>query len=296
LIDVENIVGSDFADLLIGNTDANVLNGGGGSDTIAGLVGADTLIGGDDIATRDLVDYILSDAGVAINLSDGTGSGGHAEGDVLTGFEDVRGSNLDDTILGDSGDNVISGAGGNDSLTGEVGDDTLAGGAGDDTLQGGQGADRLDGSSGIDVADYQTAGAGIDIDLQAGTAVGSDADGDTLTSIEGAYGSDHADTIVGSDVNNLLRGFGGADTIVGAAGADTINGGDGVDTASYATSSLGVVVDLSTGQGFNGDAQGDQIAEIENVIGSGAADSLTGDGSDNRLDGLMGDDTLTGGA
>ncbi|QLQ18613.1 MAG: M10 family metallopeptidase C-terminal domain-containing protein [Exiguobacterium profundum] len=46
LLNVENLVGSRFGDLLTGDTGENVLNGAYGADTLVGGGGADTLIGG----------------------------------------------------------------------------------------------------------------------------------------------------------------------------------------------------------------------------------------------------------
>ena len=44
-----------------------------------------------------------------------------------------------------------------------------------------------------------------------------------------------------------------------------------------------------------GDAAGDTLSGIEQVIGSGFADTLTGDANANTLWGMAGDDVLTGG-
>ena len=74
-----------------------------------------------------------------------------------------------------------------------------------------------------------------------------------------------------------------------------LTGGGGTDTASYSESSAGVTVDLAAGTGTGGDAQGDALTTIENVIGSDHDDTLTGDANDNRLDGGAGDDTIHGG-
>lgn len=46
LISIENVMGSDYADLLIGNSAANLLQGGNGNDVLRGLAGDDILIGG----------------------------------------------------------------------------------------------------------------------------------------------------------------------------------------------------------------------------------------------------------
>ena len=40
---VDNVVGSPFGDMLVGNAHANVVTGGAGNDTIATLAGADTV-------------------------------------------------------------------------------------------------------------------------------------------------------------------------------------------------------------------------------------------------------------
>ena len=60
----------------------------------------------------------------------------------------------------------------------------------------------------------------------------------------------------------------------------------GIDTASYAASSSGVAVNLAAGAGSGGDAQGDTLANIENLIGSAYADALTGDAGANSRFGL----------
>ena len=62
-------------------------------------------------------------------------------------------------------------------------------GAGDDRLIGGQGADVLTGGAGTDIADYSASAGGVTIDLAAGTGIGSEAQGDTLTEIENVDGS-----------------------------------------------------------------------------------------------------------
>ena len=60
--------------------------------------GADMLMGG---AGFDIVRYRASDAGVEVSLQDGTGTGGHAEGDTLADIEALEGSEHDDELTGD---------------------------------------------------------------------------------------------------------------------------------------------------------------------------------------------------
>ena len=145
----------------------SVLVGGKGEDTLTGAELEDTLRGGsgDDImdggAGVDIVRYDRGDAsetathGVFVNLSDSdvtydfnselgvTVAAGHAidkwgDLDTLTNIENVRGSSLDDIIVGSDDDNVIMGDQGNDIFQGNDGVDTYIWRAGDgyDTIIG----------------------------------------------------------------------------------------------------------------------------------------------------------------
>ena len=78
-------------------------------------------------------------------------------------------------------------------------------------------------------------------------------------------------------------------------GADRLDGGLGSDTASYYTGAAGVTVNLATGTGAGGDAQGDTLVSIENVNGSTGADQITGSALANALNGWAGQDVLRGG-
>lgn len=93
---------------------------------------------------------------------------------------------------------------------------------------------------------------------------------------------------------DTFTGTAGSDFLLGRGGADTLDGGDGSDTASYAGSTVGVTVSLTTGTGTSGDAQGDTLTAIENLTGSSLADRLTGDSNGNMLLGGAGGDTLNG--
>jgi len=243
-------------------------------DSSDNAVGSETQI--NDSTSSDQINpkvATLSDGSVVITW-DGSGSG------------DSTGIYSKHLTLESNGSLSFTGSDGNDSFIGNDFDDTLSGGAGDDSMTGGDGADSIDGGSGTDTASYAGSDAGVNIDLDAGTASGGDATGDTLTSIENLTGSDYADTLTGDSNDNVFEGGGGA---------DSIDGGTGTDTASYAGSSSGVTVDLGAGTASGGDAAGDTLTSIENLTGSDFADSLTGDSGDNLLDGGAGDDTLTGG-
>ena len=128
------------------------LSGGDGDDTLVGGSGPDALDGG---TGTDTASYTDSAAGVTVDLSAGTGSGGTADGDTLTNIENITGSDYADTLTGDSGANVLTGGAGNDSLIGGAGNDTLSGGAGNDVMSGGNGDDLflLAMGGGTDTAD-----------------------------------------------------------------------------------------------------------------------------------------------
>jgi Ca2+-binding RTX toxin-like protein len=320
LFDIENLTGSAYDDSLIGDDTANelrgldgddYLNGGEGNDslygdtdddTLRGDEGADTLDGGDG---HDTATYQFSSAGVVVSLIADTAKGGDAEGDTLIDVENLIGSSEGDWLEGDDAANVLDGGSGNDTLKGFGGDDTLLGAWDNDTLKGGGGADVLDGQTGNDTADYSDSPDYVVISLATGEAWGGDADGDTLLAIENLTGSDHDDWLEGDDQINELRGLGGNDTLIGGADADYLDGGEGVDTVSYATSARGVDVRLMSYTVSDGDAEGDRLVSIENVIGSGSDDWLEGDETANMLAGLSGnnifygeggDDILLGGA
>ena len=143
---VENVIGSANGDLLNGDQLNNVLDGGDGDDIINGGQGADRLIGG---AGNDTLNYVGS-GGVIVNLLANTASGGEAQGDVISGFENVTGSDNNDTLSGNAGANILDGRTGDDAISGGAGNDRLIGGAGNDRLNGNAGNDLMYGNAGDD--------------------------------------------------------------------------------------------------------------------------------------------------
>ncbi len=130
----DTITGSGGNDTIYGGAGNDKLYGGNGNDTIVGGAGSDTLAGDAGI---DTLSYAGSAAGVTVNLRTNAVSGGDAQGDTISGFENLTGSSFNDTFYGNSGANVMSGGDGNDvihfGLT--AGSDTAYGGAGTDFLQ-----------------------------------------------------------------------------------------------------------------------------------------------------------------
>ena len=98
----DNLSGGDGNDWLWGDGGADTLDGGNHDDVLLGGPGADTLEGGNG---DDLASYSGSQQGVVVSLLSGTGLGGDAEGDQLSGIEDLAGSNHTDSLFGDDSDN-----------------------------------------------------------------------------------------------------------------------------------------------------------------------------------------------
>src|SRR5262245_25384463 len=84
---------------------------------------------------------------------------------------------------------------------------------------------------------------------------------DVLDRLDGV--TDEVDMIYGVGGNDHIFGGDDNDYITGGLGADRIDGGDGIDTARYDDSSEGVVVNLATGIGVGGTAEGDKLISIE---------------------------------
>lgn len=115
LVNVENVIGSDFDDDLRGDANSNELTGGLGDDILAGKKGADRLIGG--------------------NGSDELRGG--------SGDDFMDGGNDADLLLGGKGDDILNGGDGIDELHGGDGDDILNGGGSRDSVFGDDGNDTI---------------------------------------------------------------------------------------------------------------------------------------------------------
>jgi Ca2+-binding RTX toxin-like protein len=266
LLGIENVRGSSFDDVFIGNAAANAfegragndsMDGGAGDDTFTGAAGNDTMVGGDAL-TFDYVIYSGASSAVTVNLSTNSGSGASEGSDSLVGVEGVIASAYADTLTGDANSNYFRGN------------------AGNDTIDGGGGA-------GVDIADHRDAAGAVTVDLAAGTSVGDGTD--TLTDIETAFGSSFNDTLRGDEGDNGLRG---------RTGNDTLDGRDGRDRADYRSAAGAVQVSLLTNTSAGADGV-DTLIDIENLRGSEFfGDLLTGDNDANDLDGMGGNDTLFG--
>ena len=264
--DVINGLGGN--DVLYGLDGNDTLNGGDGDDVLFGGEGGDTLNGGDGI---DTVNY---EGGTYSAFVDLTGSKlGSAQGDSLISIENLSGTTFRDIFRGTNGNNVFIGLEGDDLLQGRNGNDTLIGGVGDDELLGDEGDDTLMGGVGDD-------------------------------------------ELFGGEGNDLL--FGGF-------GDDIIDGGNDVDTVIYELSdpdaylilgsaAEGYIVVASAGRFALSDGQ-DELTNVEfirfggetgtnfaieslartRILGTDAADTLSGAAEDDIIFGGDGDDIIDGG-
>ncbi len=256
----ENIQGLSGNDQLYGNSGADTLDGGDGHDLLLGGSQGDTILGGNG---ND-----KAFGGVGSDLMQG-GSGN----DAMLGEWDpdtLQGGDGDDMLNGGAGDDTVSGGPGHDIIYGEQGDDRLFGNAGNDFILAGVGNDYVDGGTG---QDHLEGGEGND------TLVGGEGD----------------DTLRGDDGDDSLAGNAGNDLLIGGQGADTLNGGANEDTVSYAQSNAAVQVNLQTSVSSGGYATGDQVIDVENVVGSDYDDTLHGNAAANKLEGGYGNDSLYGG-
>jgi serralysin len=305
---VENVNGTQLADVITGSSATNILRGNGGNDTINGGGGAADQMygdGGNDRiywapspgsartvdggADNDTIDgggasFVNS---VTFNLGAGTytyANGGFTES--WTNFENYfnNGTGVE-AVIGTTGANLITTGSGNNALSGGDGNDTLDGGAGDDTM---------DGGTGIDAADYRTATAGVTVNAQIAAAQVTGGSGtDTLIGIEALWGSAFADVLTGTGTSGgFVRGGDGNDTIFAALGSDDLDGGAGTDTLDTTLWDGDYVVDLTTGLTNFG---GELMINFENIISGDGNDVLTGTNGANRIRGGIGNDSLIGG-
>lgn len=279
--------GDEGADFLAGGEGNDVLSGGDGDDRIFGEDGNDALNGG----AGD--DYVVGNGG------DDSVAGG-AGNDRLQGRDGndrLFGEDGNDQLRGGAGDDRLVGNAGDDALFGEAGDDIVDGRSGNDIIVGGLGNDEIIGGSGFDTLDYSELGAGIEVDLIAGTITKVGVGSDTVTGVEVVIGTSATDVIFGSDLADELFGGDGFDVLVGEGGADLLNGQGGDDRLF----GLDGNDELFGGEGddylvgndgddvlFGGDGN-------DNLQGREGNDFMFGEAGDDEFYGFQGDDFAEGG-
>ncbi|MEM7621482.1 MAG: calcium-binding protein [Pseudomonadota bacterium] len=224
----------------------------------------------------------------------------------------MRIGNLFRDQVGTSGDDIITG-----EATGNLQtplDETFYVFQGNDIVDGGGGTDGLVLSGNF--ADYQitdNADGTITVERVSMSSGGIDEGRNIITNIEALgfadmpnvpisytgpssviFGTSGDDDLIGTSNDDSILALEGNDLITGGAGADIIDGGAGSDVVYYTTSSAGVNVNLTSGTGQGGDAEGDTLVNIEHLSGSAFDDTLTGDTGNNSILGRQGDDSILG--
>jgi Ca2+-binding RTX toxin-like protein len=330
--------GNDLPNTLDGseNLAANRLAGGRSDDTFR--VGANDLVAENPGEGIDTVEwsgtgtrtYTAADLPAhveALAMADDLGASGFA-GDMRD--DRVTGNGSPNALLGGGGDDVLRGGAGEDQLEGGEGNDLLDGGTGYDTLRfsRGFGQDTITGTGGYEIAFDATVGPG-DVLFERGElrlTTGEDrirlvtvgdirfADGtwwsanDVTTRLNASYSTsptDGHDTLVGTELadvldaragNDFLHGLAGDDSLTGGSGNDELHGDDGVDTLDG-----GAGADkLWGGAGADVIAAGDDAdnawgeAGNDRIAGGGGNDQIRGGAEDDALEGGTGDDFLLG--
>ena len=268
----DTLQGGNANDKLYGQIGDDRLEGGDDDDTLDGGPGADELFGGRRHASGasedshgengDTADYSKSPEAVTIDLGalSPTGQampsakGGHAEGDMLYGIENVTGTDYTDLLIGDAEANHLKGGDGDDwddPDTPRVTEGGLFGGGGNDTLDGGRGNDWLDASESVaGESVILKGGSGNDM-LIGGAGNDGTAAVAAVAAVVAGDGTVTTPAVAAKAVVYGLDGGNGDDTLAGGAGADQMNGSNGNDTADYSDSEDGVRVSIDSTMMFD---------------------------------------------
>ena len=292
----DSIMEDDGASKLSGGPDRDFIGSAGGNDLIRGGSGKDRVGSGegDDVVFGGSENDQIRSFGGDDTLRGGAGRDYIQDGDDTFDYQ-YPGSNLlvggpgNDglDVMNESGLNVLLGGRGNDVLDGSHATDVLRGGSGGDHLAGGGDSDVLIGGLGLDFVDYSTnftdvGPRSVNVNLSTGRARGEGHD--YLIDIEGAIGTEGDDVLIGDDDDNVFFGM---------RGNDAFDGNGGRDRVSFLYES-GVAVTLDLTAGTASGESSATLTDIEDVEGTGGADTLLGDDGPNHLIGLGGDDVISG--
>jgi Ca2+-binding RTX toxin-like protein len=261
-----------------GSTGNDSLRGAGVATFFTGGAGADTLIGG---SGDDRFSYFTGDiaSGESINGGGGVDTINLAGGSIsnFTGVPIVGIERLD---MGGPSTATFTGQQIGLASAGRIG--TVRANGGVQTLI----VNATEAATFVDLSGLQ-----FIADPQIGGSLWNSAQ-DVIT----INGTGDADQLTGSSEADSINGASGNDTIVGGAGADRLDGGGGEDWVKFNTAGSAVIVNLFTGAGFGGDAQGDVYLAVENVAATNSADVVVGTALANSIEAFDGADTLYGNA
>ena len=313
IANIENVIGTDFPDLIIGDVFDNTFDGGLGNDILVGNEGNDILNGGDgndqivpgsgnDIVNAGSGDDLIFDAG---NVS--TAGTPLVSNDIIDGgagndtyvFADFQAADVSITNNGDGTLTVTGVLSGTDTLTNveviQLGDGTplaIPGAppvtppgsstmatAGNDTLTGTAGDDVIDGLAGNDTLD---GGVGAD------TLIGSSGD----------------DILISDGQDSLLDGGTGSDTLDFSGVTGVVTTGMPIIEFSLVDATTGITTfdeDFFVALDFQSDVAvidfgaGGTLTNLvnsENIIGKDFADVILGNTANNTLSGGLGNDLI----
>ena len=233
--DIDNLIGSRFADTLTGDSGANSFEGGRGNDALTGGSGTDSYVfnAGDGTDT-------ITDSGGRIYFDQGTNndyagatytlSNGDLKLTVTKGSETLNVIDFSEiphaytfyTRSGDTDTRIPT-----SSLVIPPRQD----GSESNPFLATSAADSFTASASGDWVSYAGSNAGVTIDLDStATVSGGWAAGDNLRYIDNLIGSRFADTLSGDSGVNTLRGEAGGDSLEGERGNDVLEGGGSFDT------------------------------------------------------------------
>ena len=164
---IHNYIGTDDDDTIVGNTKNNIIDGGLGADTMFGDLGDDTYIV-DNI--NDIVVEYENQGSDTIKSSVTYALTDNVENLILTGNDniDATGNELDNNIMGNSGNNMLSGGNGNDSYIFGLNN------GGSDTISDSAGNDRVLFENSVDKSNIAIYQDGNDLIIDYGSNLGSD--------------------------------------------------------------------------------------------------------------------------
>ena len=275
LINVVNVIGSEFNDTIIGSHNDDIIQSSMlGNHSLDGAGGNNTygyVLQGDD--QLNIVEDVLIDLGTT------AATGGGYQGFVQ------KATGATDALLRF---NAAVAPDGNDTLLGTPGDDTLAGGAGSNSLDGRGGHNWLNyGTTFFNLVPTH----GATGNLTTGTAINPWNGTDTLLNLQSAIGTPYADSLTGIDPADgsysYLQGRNGDDTLAAPGTGSHI-------VADFSVDEAAVTVNLALGTATDGFGGHDTLLNINAVRGSIFADSLTGSSGNDTFDGFGGNDAILG--
>ena len=333
LTNVENVVGTSAADLIIGDKKANVIGDGffdGGADTVrAG--------GGNDVVLVTDLDLARADGGMGYDQLVFFDNIDLADPGTAARYQNFELFTLSSIFLGSAGFSLGGNTDANYFIAGD-GVDTLTGRGGNDTLNGG--LNQFGASVGADIAVYSGNRANYTITKQGGTITitdkrpGSPDGTDTLYNIETLrfadkdlslatlfpnLGSvftldpysgstsdltDRDDSYYGTDGNDFLAAKGGNNLLVGGLGDDSYYvstghdkivelAGEGTDTVFVASDATLTSVSIANAANVENLTNSSQNAVT--LTGNALANLIIAGNSGDTIFGGAGNDTLIGG-